>query len=83
MSDFSRRSVLGGVAAGSMLAAATATEALSQAQPPSGPTWIGVMLGFARVDANALPHNNLSVDSEVARCQLSLFDLTDLCTGTW
>src|SRR5580658_7379186 len=38
MSEFSRRSVLGGVAAGSMLAAATPTEALSQGQPPSGPT---------------------------------------------
>jgi hypothetical protein len=38
MSEFSRRSLLGGVAAGSMLAAGTTTEALSHGQPPSGPT---------------------------------------------
>ncbi len=38
MSEFSRRSVLGGVAAGSMLAAAATTEGLASEQPPSGPT---------------------------------------------
>ena len=36
MSEFSRRSVLGGVAAGGVLAAA-ATDGLAQRQPPSGP----------------------------------------------
>jgi hypothetical protein len=38
MSEFSRRSVLGEVAAGSMLAGAVTMEGLSQRQPPSGPT---------------------------------------------
>jgi oxalate decarboxylase len=38
MSEFSRRTLLGAAAAGSMIAAAAATDALAQAQPPSGPT---------------------------------------------
>jgi oxalate decarboxylase len=38
MSEFSRRNLLGAAAAGSVMAAAAATEALAQGQPPSGPT---------------------------------------------
>ena len=39
MSEFSRRGVLGGVAAGALLTAAAASEAKAQGlQPPSGPT---------------------------------------------
>jgi hypothetical protein len=38
MSDISRRHVLGAAAAGSVIAAANASDALADGQPPFGPT---------------------------------------------